>query len=114
MCHAVSYHADDDDRMVVTSNCQRAHQVVPVTTPRPHSLAAAANRLFGAPTHEVLNAITIDLQHAIADTGATSIFIMDGVDVDNKRIATHPITINLPDGRKVRSTRRCWAMSSQD
>ncbi len=39
--------------------------------------------------------------YAIADTGATSIFIMDGVDVDNKRIATRPLTINLTDGTKV-------------
>ncbi len=59
------------------------------------------------PTQEALNAITIDAQQAIADTGATSIFIMDGVDVDNKRVASNPITINLPDGRKVISTHKC-------
>jgi hypothetical protein len=75
--------------------------------PRPHSFVAAAHHLFGAPSHESLNAITIDSQQAIADTGATSIFIMDGVDVDNKRIATTPITINLPDGRKVLSSHVC-------
>ncbi len=48
--------------------------------------------------------ITIATNHAIADTGATSIFIMDGVDVDNKYITTKPLTINLPDGTKVMST----------
>jgi hypothetical protein len=54
-----------------------------------------------------LNAITIATTHAIADTGATSIFIMDGVDVVNKRPADTPLTINLPDGRKVKSSHVC-------
>jgi hypothetical protein len=54
-----------------------------------------------------LNLITIATQEAIADTGATSIFVMDGVDVENKRIANKPITINLPDGRTVRLTHVC-------
>ncbi len=56
---------------------------------------------------EQLNLMTIAKSHAIADTGATSIFVMDGVDVENKRIATKPLTINLPDGRKVKSTHVC-------
>ena len=104
MCHAVNVPVDDDDRTIVTSNCST---VVPISCPRPHPLTAAAHHLFGTPSHIALNAITIDSQQAIADTGATSIFIMDGVDVDNKRIATSPITINLPDGKKVQSTHIC-------
>ena len=32
---------------------------------------------------------------------------MDGVDVVNKRRATSPLTINLPDGRKVKSSHVC-------
>ena len=32
---------------------------------------------------------------------------MDGVDVVNKKIATRPITINLLDGRRVKSTHVC-------
>jgi hypothetical protein len=51
--------------------------------------------------------VTIGRDHAIADTGATSIFIMDGVDVINKRVATSPLTINLPDGKKVKSSHVC-------
>jgi hypothetical protein len=104
MCHAVNLADEDDDRTIVTSNCSN---VVPVTSPRPHPLTAAAHHLFGMPSHNALNAITIHSKQAIADTGATSIFIMDGVDVDNKRIATHPITINLPDGNRVKSTHVC-------
>ncbi len=43
----------------------------------------------------------------MADTGATSIFVMDGVDVANRRVATKPLTVNLPDGRKVKLTHAC-------
>jgi hypothetical protein len=49
----------------------------------------------------------IDSDQAIADTGATSIFIMEGVDVDNKRLSKKPLKINLPDGNVVHSTHRC-------
>ncbi len=63
--------------------------------------------LFGSPMPQYLNAITITTHQAIADTGATSIFIMEGADVDNKRIAKDPLTINLPDGKQVVSTHVC-------
>ena len=59
------------------------------------------------PPTSMVNAVTIGRDHAIADTGATSIFIMDGVDVVNKRIAPTPLTINLPDGKKVKSSHVC-------
>ena len=52
----------------------------------------------------ILNAIMIVTTQAIADTGATSVFIMEGTDVDNKCIAKDPLTINLPNGKKVVST----------
>ena len=52
----------------------------------------------------------IETTYAIADTGATSIFIMEGVPVKNKRVASHPLTINLPNGAKVRSTHECDVM----
>jgi hypothetical protein len=45
--------------------------------------------------------------HGIADTGATSIFIKEGVPVDNKQPATNPLTVNLPDGRQVESSHTC-------
>ena len=73
----------------------------------PNSIAAAARHTLGEPTFTSLNAITIDMSHAIADTGATSIFIMEGTPVNNKRVATKPLTINLPDGTKVMSTHIC-------
>jgi hypothetical protein len=45
--------------------------------------------------------------HAIADTGATSIFIMKGTPVKNLRTTNNPITISLPDVSKVTSTHMC-------
>ncbi len=70
-------------------------------------MAATACNLFGNPMPQYLNAITIATNQAIADTGATSIFIMDGVEVDNKRLTKKPLIINLSDGRKVKSTHEC-------
>jgi hypothetical protein len=49
---------------------------------------------------QYLNAITIITNQAIADTGATFVFIIDGVEVENKRLTKKPLIINLPDGRK--------------
>ena len=75
-----------DDKTVVASN------LTTDATALPQHIAAA---------------IAIDAGRAIADTGATSIFIMDGVDVDNKRVSKKPLKINLPDGNVVISTHRC-------
>ena len=70
-------------------------------------MAHTARTLFGQATSEHLNALTIATSHAIADTGATSIFVMEGVDVENKQVAVQPLTIRLPDGRKVHSSHTC-------
>jgi len=51
--------------------------------------------------------ITIALTHAIADTGATSKFILKGTPVKNLRTTNNPITISLPDGSKVTLTHMC-------
>ncbi len=71
------------------------------------SLAALAKKLYGKPKPQYLNAITIATDLAVADMGAMSIFVMDRVDVENKRLATKPLTLNLPDGRKIKSTHVC-------
>ncbi len=75
---------DDDDATIITSNCKTKYY-----------------------TLECANAITIAKSHAIADTGATSIFIMKGTPVKNIRKSDNPITISLPDGSKVTSTHIC-------
>ncbi len=70
-------------------------------------MAKTARKMLGNPMPQYLNAITIATNQAIADTGATSIFIMDGVEVENRRITKKPLIMNLLDGRKVRSTHKC-------
>ena len=59
------------------------------------------------PTHQYANAMGIAPTHAIADTGATSIFVMAGSPANNIRPARHPINISLPDGKKITSTQVC-------
>jgi hypothetical protein len=63
--------------------------------------------MFVPPMPQYLNALSLAASQAIVDTRATSIFIMEGVGVENKRPATKPLTINLPDGRQVKSTHIC-------
>ncbi len=60
-----------DDVTIVASNQTNDYTNNPQTTV-PIAVAAA---------------ITIATNQGITDTGATSIFIMDGVDVDNKRFS---------------------------
>jgi hypothetical protein len=71
------------------------------------SIAAVAHHLWGNLSPQYLNAIMSATNHAIADTGAMSFFIMDGVDVDNKCITTKLLTINLLDGTKVMLAHVC-------
>jgi hypothetical protein len=70
----------DDDKMVVILNKTHKSEQPSAT------MAATACNLFGNSMPQYLNAITIATNQAIADTGATSIFIMDGVEVENKRL----------------------------
>ena len=56
---------------------------------------------------QYLNAQTVATELAIADTGATSIFVMEGDDAKNKQQAKNTLTINLPDVRQVKSTHVC-------
>ena len=70
-------------------------------------MVATARTIFGTPMPQYLNALTIAANKAIADTGATAIFIMDNAEVDNKCIAAKPLKINLPNGTTIWSTHVC-------
>jgi hypothetical protein len=48
--------------------------------------------------------------HAVADTGTTSLFMMEGLKMSNVQIATNPLSITLPDGAIVKSTHTCDIM----
>ena len=83
----VSYtFADDDDVTVITSNVSSLH------------LAQLASQPLR---------VDIDPTHGIADTGATLIFVQEGIQVPNLQVARNPLTVNLPNGRQVRSTHTC-------
>jgi hypothetical protein len=45
--------------------------------------------------------------HIIANTGATLVFVMEGTPYKNKRLTENPITILLPDGKKVTTMHIC-------
>jgi len=52
-------------------------------------------------------AMPASTQVAIADSGATQIFIMEGTPVKNKRPTDRPLKVALADGRRVMSTHIC-------
>jgi hypothetical protein len=95
---------DADTATVVTSNC--AEKQFHVTQPQ-LSLVETAQALFGTTMPQYLNALTLVTNQAIADTGATSFFIVEGAIVDNKRVAELPLTIKLPDCKTIHSTHVC-------
>ena len=76
---------DDDNVTVVTSN---------TTLPRPDD------------QHHALG-LMINPSHAVADTGATSLFLTKGAPCLNKRRSSSSITVTLPDGRKIVSSHIC-------
>jgi hypothetical protein len=86
---------DSDDATVVTSNTSRDRNV------------ASARNIASALRQGVPKTLAFADTHAIADTGATSIFVMAGTPMKNIHPATDPLTINLPNGEIVHSTHIC-------
>ncbi len=79
--------------MVVMSNLSNRNQP-PQQPPPPVDVA---NTIYGTQRPSHINAIIIAPTHAMADTGATSIFVMDGVDVDGRKVKlTHVCNITIP------------------
>jgi hypothetical protein len=102
---AVPQACDEDDNTITTSIClphTAATSIYPCKL-----FAAATHLLWGKPTHNYLNVITIATTQTIAETGATSIFIMDGVNVVNKCPAKNLLVMNMPDGRQMQFTHIC-------
>ncbi len=97
---AASIFADDDkdDTTIIASNCSRMQSTA-------NSTGTISTQI--APKHQNYANMLIEMSHAIADTGATSIFVMEGIPMENVQPTAHPITINLPDGKKVMSTHTC-------
>ena len=90
---------DDDDITVQTSNLsQRLRTTTSYRTRALEHLLRqeVAGGIFQLPT-----------KHAIADSGTTQIFVMEGTPVRNKRPTTWPLKVALADGRIVTSTHMC-------
>jgi hypothetical protein len=96
----------DSDEVTVAASNQSSQEQLQLTCMQP-SYAATAHSLFGHPLQEYLNPITIASTQATADTGATSIFIMEGAKVVNKHCTGKPLSINMPDGRIMKLTHLC-------
>jgi hypothetical protein len=69
---------EDDDKTVITSNTNGSHKLCGIIT--------QSRKPSIPPTH------------AVADTGATSVFVLKGTKMKNIRPAVTPLVINLPDG----------------
>ena len=81
---------NDDDAIVITSNISSNTSTHNANT---HALATTN--------------VTLQTKDAIADSGATQIFIMKHTPVVNKRITCTPVKVALADGREVFSTHEC-------
>jgi hypothetical protein len=90
MCMPAVFDHEDDVVTLVASN------VSPPTVISPPDTINFAQAAMPAST-----------QVAIADSGATQIFIMEGTPVKNKRPTICPLKVALADGRRVMSTHIC-------
>jgi hypothetical protein len=89
---------EDDNITVITSNLSDGMSMT-------YQTAFSAS----APTRQsnIQTAYTIATNDAIADLGATQIFVMKGTPVLNKQKITCPLKVALADGRRVMSTHMC-------
>ena len=85
---------DDDNVTIITFNHSPRKQINKTKVRERPSIVATACATFSNPMLQYLNVLTIAANRAIADTYATTIFIMDNTEVDNKRVATKPLKIN--------------------
>ena len=86
---------NSDDTTIAASNCASSE---PDTTTIPKSIALNARET--QPTRQ-------QPDMGISDSGATGHFLVAGAPVTNKRIATKPNQITLPDGNKIWSSHTC-------
>jgi hypothetical protein len=90
----------DDDATVIMSNVtsnKRSRQSFKAQTL--NHLVKTENAGFAG--------LRLNTYDAIADSGATQIFVMEGTPVVNKRPTTHQLKVALADGRTVLSTHMC-------
>ena len=106
---------DDDDITIVTSNVSEGSTTSLESTRLPRDQMRTTmhhDSIFStiAPQQQqkwVYAAMTIASNEAIADSGATQIFVMDGIPVHNKQKTTCLLKVALADRRRVTSTHMC-------
>ena len=102
---------DDDDTTVITSNCSHSKKQQQQCTndSEDATVATAAPSDFDSDDNSETDTkdsihLTLGADTAIADLGATAHFLLPHVNILNKRKATHPLNITLPDGDVIHST----------
>ena len=91
---------NDDNATVIISNVSSNKR------PRKSFKAQALNHLVKT-ENAGFAGLCLDTYDAIADSGATQIFVMDGTPVVNKHPTTHPLKVALADERIVLSMHMC-------
>ena len=86
--------SDEDDITVVTSNSSTSQE-------DQFQTEDMCGNIGNQPS------INIPKNWAILDSGATAIFVMQDAPIKNIQVATNPITVNMPQGAKERSTHTC-------
>ncbi len=113
MCSSALNNNDDDATVIISNVSSNKH-------PRKSFKAQALNHLVKT-KNTGFAGLRLDTYNAIADSGATQIFVMDGTPVINKRPpthmdgtpvvnkrpTTHPLKVALADGRIIFSTHIC-------
>ena len=84
---------DDDDITIIASNCSSKSDDATATTA---SLSDDDSSSDDPPLPQINLLLGPNL--AIADSGATAHFLLPNVELANKRPATNPLNITLPDG----------------
>ena len=106
VCSSASDDIDDDAKVIISNVSSNKRS-------RKSFKAQALNHLVK--TEDAMFAgLPLDTYDAIADSGATQIFVMDGTPVINKRPTTRPLNVALADGRIVLSTHKCVTSRSTD
>ena len=90
---------DDDDITIPASNV--ANKCWTIKSYRTRALEHIVHQELSGGVFQ------LPTKHAIADSGATQIFVMDGTPVINKRPTTQPLQVALADGCQVMSTHMC-------
>ncbi len=98
---------DDDDITVVTSNVltgSTTSQQSAFSSFAPRGVLPLGNGFHYTPEKRLGSkwayaAMTIASSEAIADSGATQIFVMDSIPVHDKQKTTCPLKVALADGR---------------